>query len=918
MNYIGEFDGKFPVEGSGLHANGRGHVETFSPHATHAPADAIIVPDAHLLFNGDFKRAGVDLVISNDDQELVLHDYFKGEKHVALASPDGAHLTGDIVNALTGHVEYAQADGSASVSKIIGHVTKLAGTATAVRNGVAIILNQGDNVEKGDVVQSGSGSTLGITFIDGTVFGLSSNARMVLNEMIYDPNGSNNSSLLSLVAGTITFVAGETAKHGDMKVDTPVATMGIRGTAVLVEIDFDVSGQGGLPDTKFQVLVEPDGTTGSYILFDKTTLTPIAIVDKAGQQINISNGTLSQSLTGLTPEIQKLITDVFSIKYTDNTNTKTFDHHTDTPIPDLLPPFKMGFITATPVILQVNAPAIATPQASTAGASPTAHINQPPSAVVLDSSNQPHTDFHLTELPGVTHSTALDTVSGKVNFVDINAGDNPTVSTAFESFTYHNAAGADVTATLNALQLADIKAVEAQLSVVADPGNMNTGSDTWTYSVADGAFDFLAAGETLTLTYEALVNNNYAPNDAVTPVYFTITITGTNDAPVITSPQQNIKFVSAGTDTKGGELIPNTATAGKLTFTDPDLTDTHTVAVQMTSALLNGQSFAATVGPSVINELAAALTAKITAADDSTGTGTGTVEWALANLQVYLADLVPNGESLVLTYAVTVTDSQNATSTQDIVVTISGNNGAAVVWTDTNPIPPGGALWSVASNWEGDRVPNTPVGFNDDVFIGTDQVLPGTPTFPVTVNANAAAKSLTMDYFTDFGTAIPELDVDANVTLTIAGALNLDTSTDPLSPLTAESIIKNFGTISVGGIATLLKHSVLDNYGTFLLEQGGDFLDQSSITNSGTIEICRRHARCRGRRHQFRRYDSGRQRRHAEAERRGHQWRHHHRQRHDRCHGRQLDQRHYDAGHHQRAAEQWRGDDRERRDADAR
>ena len=124
----------------------------------------------------------------------------------------------------------------------------------------------------------------------------------------------------------------------------------------------------------------------------------------------------------------------------------------------------------------------------------------------------------------------------------------------------------------------------------------------------------------------------------------------------------------------------------------------------MTSALLDGQSFATTVGPVVIDELAAALTAKITAtADNTTGTGTGTVEWALANLQVYLADLVPANGSLVLTYAVTVTDSQNATSTQDIVVTISGNNGAAVVWTDINSIPPGGALWSAASNWEGDR-----------------------------------------------------------------------------------------------------------------------------------------------------------------------------------------------------------------------
>src|SRR6202451_3693876 len=165
-------------------------------------------------------------------------------------------------------------------------------------------------VEQGDGVPPGSGSTLGVSFIDGTVFGLSSNARMVLNEMVYDPNGSDNSSLISLVAGTISFVAGQTAKHGDMKIDTPVATMGIRGTAVLVEINFDVPGQNGAPEAKFQVLVEPDGTTGSYILFDKSTLAPIAIVDKAGQRIDVSNNNVSISDSAFTPELQKLITDV--------------------------------------------------------------------------------------------------------------------------------------------------------------------------------------------------------------------------------------------------------------------------------------------------------------------------------------------------------------------------------------------------------------------------------------------------------------------------------------------------------------------------------------------------------------------------------------------------------------------------------
>ena len=158
---------------------------------------------------------------------------------------------------------------------------------------------------------------------------------MVLNEMIYDPNGSNNSSLLSLVQGTISFVAGATAKKGDMKVDTPVATMGIRGTAVLVEIDFEVPGQGGAPPAKFQVLVEPDGTTGSYMLLDKTTHD--ADRDRqsgrhADDRQRPGHRQLSSSVQ-LSPEAQEIINNVFALKFTDLNNPQQLHRFTDTPVP---------------------------------------------------------------------------------------------------------------------------------------------------------------------------------------------------------------------------------------------------------------------------------------------------------------------------------------------------------------------------------------------------------------------------------------------------------------------------------------------------------------------------------------------------------------------------------------------------------
>lgn len=647
--------------------------------STHAPSDAIIVPDADLLFNGDFKRSGVDLVLSSGDRELVLHDYFRGEKRAALASPDGAHLTGDLVNALSGYTQFAQADGSASVAPaVIGHVTKLTGNATAIRNGVSIILNQGDNVNKGDVVQSGSDSTLGITFIDGTVFGLASNAKMVLNEMIYDPNGSDNKSLLSLVAGTISFVAGATAKKGDMKVDTPVATMGIRGTAVLVEIDFDVPAQGSAPPAKFQVLVEPDGTTGSYILYDKTTLTQIATVNRAGTQtiINGQGAVSFQSSVQLSPDAQKIISDVFSLKFTDlnNPNTKLTTNFTDTLTPETVF-LKLASNDVVPVTLQF----VSVPDRPTGGPPPGTevrpdHIPGPPLASASGGA--------VAERIDITADTTLSSVSGTVGYADINPDDRPSVSTQFSAFAYKDAQGANVTATLTAEQLAAIKAVEVPLVVVQDPNGKNTGHASWTYNIADGAFDFLAAGETLTLTYLARVDNNYAPSNETTFVPFTIVITGTNDKPTLTATGGQITE-RIGT----GNTTVDTIT-GTINFADVDLTDRPVVsaAISETNPFTyrdaHGNDITATLTP---EQLAAILATEVplSVVQNAGNTHNGSATWTYS-IEDSKFDFIAADETLTLNYVATVDDGHGGVVSTVITVTIKG---ADVVVVGTNDEP---------------------------------------------------------------------------------------------------------------------------------------------------------------------------------------------------------------------------------------
>jgi hypothetical protein len=143
--------------------------------------------------------------------------------------------------------------------KPIGKVLSAKGAVTVEHVGAVVVQaalgNQpgqakvGDPIYRGDIVATGPDGQVGIVFTDGTAFDLASNARMAMTEFVYDPNSTSNSTLLSLSKGTFTFVAGKIAKTGDMKIDTPVATMGIRGTTPHVEISDDGT-------IKFSTLIE--------------------------------------------------------------------------------------------------------------------------------------------------------------------------------------------------------------------------------------------------------------------------------------------------------------------------------------------------------------------------------------------------------------------------------------------------------------------------------------------------------------------------------------------------------------------------------------------------------------------------------------------------------------------------------------
>lgn len=240
-----------------------------------ASSDPIIIPDAAALFQGSYERQNSDLVIEGPDGTVLrVVEYFSGDEPSDLRSEQGAVVTSDAVDRLAGpiapmiHAQAGTPSGADTPSSLeqIGQVVTLEGTAAATRaDGQRVTLQIGDPVFQDDLVETADDSKLGLAFVDETVFSLSANARMILDELIYEPGGSDNSMAFNLVQGTFVFITGQIAPTGEMRIETPVAVMGIRGTTPIVMID----GENG--STEFSILKDPDGKIGEYILVDKIT-----------------------------------------------------------------------------------------------------------------------------------------------------------------------------------------------------------------------------------------------------------------------------------------------------------------------------------------------------------------------------------------------------------------------------------------------------------------------------------------------------------------------------------------------------------------------------------------------------------------------------------------------------------------------
>jgi hypothetical protein len=121
-----------------------------------------------------------------------------------------------------------------SAAEVVGKITQVEGRVDFLKGGKlpAAEAKLDDGVEMGDVLRTKSLSKAQITFIDNTVITISPEARIAIEEYMFDPGQGKRSAVLQLFQGLAHVVVSKLYKvaEPDFVVKTNTAVLGVRGT----------------------------------------------------------------------------------------------------------------------------------------------------------------------------------------------------------------------------------------------------------------------------------------------------------------------------------------------------------------------------------------------------------------------------------------------------------------------------------------------------------------------------------------------------------------------------------------------------------------------------------------------------------------------------------------------------------------
>ncbi|MEG3753370.1 FecR family protein [Psychromonas arctica] len=120
------------------------------------------------------------------------------------------------------------------------------GTIKAVQGNVFIQVGStifdakpNDKLYEGYLIETEDDSSIGLVFIDGTQLSIGPSSQVIINRYLFSPKQKNYLFDVMIQNGSAIYSSGKLGELSpeSIKVQTPEATIGVRGTKFLVEVD---------------------------------------------------------------------------------------------------------------------------------------------------------------------------------------------------------------------------------------------------------------------------------------------------------------------------------------------------------------------------------------------------------------------------------------------------------------------------------------------------------------------------------------------------------------------------------------------------------------------------------------------------------------------------------------------------------
>jgi hypothetical protein len=125
---------------------------------------------------------------------------------------------------------------TASLAADAGRIKTTRGAAWVERSGMRLPASIGTPVRQDDVIVTGADGIVGITFADDSRLSIGPDTTLAIERFTFNPTTHEGTHETSLRRGTLAAVSGKLARQSPeaMKVRTPTAVLGVRGTEFAV------------------------------------------------------------------------------------------------------------------------------------------------------------------------------------------------------------------------------------------------------------------------------------------------------------------------------------------------------------------------------------------------------------------------------------------------------------------------------------------------------------------------------------------------------------------------------------------------------------------------------------------------------------------------------------------------------------